>query len=111
MEQNKKSGRGGARAGAGRPRGTVDRVTIAGLLEAVERTTGQAYVDILAEDFYSARANNDGHLTMKYHNLILNKVAANLTAVEVTDSTDAMETKQAAFAAALAAISQIKQTK
>jgi hypothetical protein len=107
MEKQKKSnGHGGARANAGRPRGTTDKVTIAGLLGAIETATGQTYVELLAEDFTTAR-NMDRGLAQKYHNLILNKVAATLTAVEVTDSEDAVEAKRVAFRDALAALTQV----
>ena len=105
MEQKKKSGRGGARVGAGRPRGSVDKVTIAGLLDAIDVTSGQNYVDLLAQDFVHARAN-DRHLAAKYHNLILNKVAATLNTVEVQDTSAAVEAKAEAFAAALVALTQ-----
>ena len=100
----KKSKRGGARPGAGRPKGAVDRVTVAGLLAAIE-THGhnQTYMDMLAQDFADARAS-DRHLAMKYHNLILNKVAPTLAAVEVSDSADTLQQRQQAFQDALAVI-------
>lgn len=100
-EKIKKSTRGGARPGAGRPRGRTDRVTIEGLLQAVENRTGQPYVEILAADFADAR-NSDRHLAMKYHNLIINRVAPSLAAVEVTDSSDNLAQKRQAFEEAMA---------
>ena len=102
----KKSGRGGARPGAGRPKGSTDRVTIAGLLGAIEDTNGQTYLDILAEDFRLARTQ-DRNLTQKYHHLILNKVAATLTNVEVTESDDAVAAKALAFQDALAKLTAL----
>jgi hypothetical protein len=96
----KKDGRGGARPNAGRPKGTTDRVTIAGLLGAIEDTNGQSYLEILAEDFRAAR-DHDKNLTQKYHNLILNKVAATLSNVEVIESDDAVAAKALAFQDAL----------
>ena len=105
-ELNEKTGRpkvsrrGGARAGAGRPRGSTDKITIAGLLEAVDTTAGRPYVEVLAEDFVKARGT-DPHLAQKYHNLILNKVAATLAVVEVTETDDAVARKAEAFAEAL----------
>ena len=100
----KVSSRGGARANAGRPKGSADKFSVTALLDAVTAKTGQNYVDLLIDDFNTARANQDGHLVNKYHNLILNKLAASLTAVEVTDSQDALAQRQAAFAAAIAKI-------
>jgi hypothetical protein len=58
-------------------------------------------VEVLAEDFARARGT-DPHLAQKYHNLILNKVAATLAVVEVQESDDAMARKAEAFQAALA---------
>ena len=94
------STRGGARAGAGRPKGSTDKITIAGLLEAVDTTAGRPYVEVLAEDFVRAR-DSDPHLAQKYHNLILNKVAATLAVVEVAETDDAVARKAEAFADAL----------
>ena len=109
MEQKKKpSGHGGARPGAGRPKGSVDKVSINSLLSAIDQSSGQPYVELLAEDFVHARAN-DRHLAQKYHNLILSKVAATLTAVETTESEDAVEAKKAAFTEALQALASVKR--
>jgi hypothetical protein len=112
MEKEKKSGHGGAREGAGRRKGTTDRVTIAGLLEAVQnKANGKCYMEQLAEDFQAARVAKDTNLTMKYHNLILNKVAATLTNLEVTDSTEAVANKEAAFLKAIDLIQTVAKSK
>jgi len=100
------SSRGGARKGAGRPRGSVDRVTIAGLLNSIETQSGRTYQDMLAEDFIAARDSDRG-LAAKYHNLILNKVMATMASVEVTSSQDEVTAKQVAFAEAIAQIAGI----
>lgn len=108
MEKNKQKakpngGRGGARPGAGRPKGARENISIKQLLEALEaKSGGRDYEDILVEDFLEARMNNDTQTTLKYHNLILNKVMSNMAKIEITDSKDAIEAKQAAFAEALA---------
>ena len=98
--------RGGARANAGRPKGSVDKVTIASLLTAVETASGRPYTDLLTEDFLDARSTDRG-LAAKYHNLILNKVMATMNAVEVTNSADDVDAKTAAFTAALSKITEI----
>ena len=104
MEKQKKpNGHGGARPGAGRPKGSVDKVSINNILTAIDTTGGKSYVQALAEDFVHAR-ENDRHLAQKYHNLILSKVAATLTQVEVTENEDLVEAKAAAFQEALAAL-------
>lgn len=112
MEKAKKGNAGGARAGAGRPKGSTHTVTIAGLLEAVQaKANGQCYMEILAEDFQTARLNKDTNLTMKYHNLILNKVAATLTNIQVTDSSETVANKEAAFLKAIDLIQTVAKSK
>lgn len=111
MEKNKQTakpngGRGGARKGAGRPKGSRNSITIENLLDVLENN-GQPYENLLVEDFLEARMNRDTQLTLKYHNLILNKVMNTLAKIEVTESKDAVEAKQLAFAEALAKLTGI----
>lgn len=105
-------GRGGAKPGAGRPKGSTEQITIGGLLATLkDRSKGQNYEEILVDDFLEARKRGDTHLTVKYHNLILNKVMVHLAKIEVTDSQENIESKQLAFAEALAKLTGIKQDK
>jgi hypothetical protein len=103
------SSRGGARKGAGRPRGTRNRVTVQDLLEAIETEAGVGYEQLLVRDFLVARSGNDNHLVHKYHNLISGKILSTLATVEVSDSQDAITAKQAAFAEAIAQIAGLKE--
>lgn len=103
----KKSKRGGARPGAGRPKGTRNKVTVQDLLEAIDDHAGQTYEQLLIQDFLAARSGNDNHLVHKYHTLISNKILSTLNTVEVQDSSDVMAQKQAAFAEAIAQITGI----
>lgn len=99
----KTTGHGGSRKGAGRPKGSRDQVSIKALLDTLDRQTGgRDYEELLVEDFLQARIEGDKQTTLKYHNLILNKVMNSLAKIEVTDSKDLIEAKQAAFAEALA---------
>ena len=101
---------GGARAGAGRPKGGKNAVSINGLLEALyKKEPGKEYEDILMEDFLEARKNKDSQLVIKYHNLILNKVMTNIAKIEITDSQETINMKQLAFAEALAKLTGIKK--
>lgn len=103
-------GRGGARKGSGRPKGSVEQITVASLLETLKaNSNGKNYEELLIEDFLAARNRGDSQLTVKYHNLILNKVMVHLAKIEVTDSADAVEAKQLAFAEALAKLTGIKK--
>lgn len=99
----KKTGRGGARPGAGRKPGVKSLVTIESLLTSLEhRSGGMPYEDMLIDDFFRARQGGDPQLVIKYHNLILNKVMHTLNRVEVNDSQDAIDAKRRAFEEALA---------
>jgi len=101
-------GRGGAKPGAGRPKGSTEQVTIGGLLATLKaQANGKNYEDLLVEDFLKARINGDSQLTVKYHNLILNKVMNTIAKIEVTDSQDQIEAKKLAFAEALAKLTQM----
>lgn len=107
--RKKASTRGGYRAGAGRKKGSRDQVSIRSLLETLDKQTGgRDYEELLVEDFLASRNEGDKQTTLKYHNLILNKVMNSLAKIEVTDSQDAIAAKQAAFADALAKLTGIK---
>ena len=103
-------GRGGARKNAGRPKGIGESLTIRGLLETLHtKAKGKNYEDLLVDDFLDARDSKDRNLTLKYHNLILNKVMIHLAKIEVTDSEETIESKQLAFAEAFAKLTGIKK--
>lgn len=105
-----KKKQGGARPGAGRPKGSKNQLTIADLLTQIHAQSGQRdYEEILVEDFMKARANNDSQLMLKYHNLILNKVMNSLTKIELNEGQDAIEAKKQAFAEALAKLTGVKK--
>lgn len=112
-EQSKeKKKMGGARPGAGRKKGSRDQVSISSLLDQLhQQTGGRDYEELLVSDFLSARNEGDRQTTLKYHNLILNKVMNSLAKIEVTDSADAIQQKQAAFAEALAKLTGIREDK
>lgn len=103
MNTEKKSTRGGRRANSGRPKGSKDAVTIKGLLEALDaKSPNQSYEEMLVEDFLNIRQQGDNKMTIKYHNLILNKVLASKVSIDVTESPEVIENKRRAFAEALA---------
>ena len=85
-ETKVKGKRGGARPGSGRPKGSTEYVTIGNLLETLKiQSGGKNYEDLLVEDFLQARTRGDTQLTVKYHNLILNKVMNSLAKIEVNE--------------------------
>lgn len=104
-----KSTRGGARPGAGRKKGSQDRVTIGSLLDSFDQASGgQHYEDVLWQDFFEARASGDRTMALKYHNLILNKLAPTLVHTEI-DETTTVSNRQDAFLRALQTIGAISQ--
>lgn len=108
----KSPSRGGVRVGAGRPKGSKDRVTVTGILEALEaKTNGKTYEEILIEDFISARFSGDTQLIHKYHTLLSNKFIANLTDITVENVGDDAETKRLAFLQALDSLKLINKSK
>jgi hypothetical protein len=105
----KVASRGGARAGAGRPKGGTNSISISELLNSLEaKSNGRRYEDVLAEDFTAARLDNDRALVLKYHNLILNKVMNNLAKIEINEGADVVEAKKAAFAEAIAKLAGVE---
>jgi hypothetical protein len=105
-------GRGGARPGAGRPKGSKSQVTVAGLLEAIEnKTNGRTYEELLVEDFINARLDGDTNLTHKYHTLLSNKFVANLNEITVEDNSTMADAKQTAFLEAIKQLNNINKSK
>lgn len=101
----KSPSRGGARAGAGRPRGSGNKIVASDLLTEITRQSGgQSYHEILVEDFLRARLQDDKNLAQKYHHLISSKVLADRVDIEVNEDEDTVTAKRAAFAAAIAAV-------
>jgi hypothetical protein len=105
----KLTGKGGARPGAGRRKGSTQEISVNTLLAKLkEKSGGKDYEDLLVTDFLIARTK-DPQLTHKYHTLILGKVMNTLAKIEVTDSADAVESKKLAFADALAKLTGIEK--
>ena len=106
----KSPSRGGARAGAGRPRGSSNKIVASDVLTEIQRQSGgQDYTELLVEDFLRARVQDDKNLAQKYHHLISSKVLADRIDIEVNEDADTVTAKRTAFAAALAAVAGIAQ--
>lgn len=87
--------------GAGRPKGSGNKVTVESLLKAAEDHTGVTFAEAIVMDWAAAPPGSD--LRYKYNQLILNKVVADRHQVEVDDSTT-VESRQVAFLKALEVI-------
>ena len=106
MEKKKN---GGARPGAGRPRGSTNKVTAQDLLDAAQQIVGKPFVISLVEGYKQSIDENNNRLRVMYEKIIIDKVVADRHQVEVEESEDTVADKQAAFAAALATIIGIKK--
>lgn len=90
---NKSSERGGARPGAGRPKGTSNRITGASILRAIELKTGDTFENLLAQGYLESIENRDRQTRMQYEKLFLSKVVSDridgpleqLTAQQIND--------------------------
>ena len=93
---------GGVRRGAGRPVGSKTKISIGSILDSIERKTGGiTYDELLIEDFLNARLGDDTALVAKYHQLLLNKIVADKSEIEINNSADLVELKKQAFLDAL----------
>ena len=91
---------GGVRAGAGRPKGSPNKITGSTLLAEIE-LRDVPFAQGLAEDYIAARQTDDRHLVLKYQQMIMNKVIADRVEIDVTDQNRLLEAKRDAFRAAL----------
>ena len=79
----KKSGRGGARGGGGRKKGSTQKLSAQTILAAIE-SADKPFAEGFAEDYHQARMGDDKHLLQKYQSMILNKVIADKQEIDVT---------------------------
>lgn len=104
MNTPKNNNHGGARPGAGRPKGSGNKVNLEDLLMDIELETQMPFTRRLAINYSAAIDRSDWARVENYDRAFLNKIVADRNQVEVTDSSEALELKRAAFAAALAAL-------
>ena len=97
---------GGARPGAGRPKGSSNKISAKQLLEEAEAVIGKPFITSLMEGYLETINDGDRKHRVIYEKIIVDKVASQLLDVEVDDSATAVESKQAAFLAALAQINK-----
>ena len=100
----KSPGRGGARPGGGRPKGSTTKIKIEDLMEKIELQSGQTYAELLAHNYVSAIQRSDWNGVRDYDKAFMNKMIAEKVDIDVKDSADAVAAKSAAFAAALSTL-------
>lgn len=109
-EPERKKSWGGAREGAGRKKGSTNKISAKELLETAEQVIGKPFIVSLLEGYRDTLDDGDRKHRVVYERLILDKVAGQLLDVEVTDSEDSIASKRQAFAEAMAQIAGIKQS-
>jgi len=102
--KNKAPTRGGARAGAGRKKGSSPRYTLEDLMLQVEHHTGRTFAEQVAINYANAIGRDDHAGVRDYDKILLGKMVADRQEVVTVESEDAVEAKKAAFAEAIAAI-------
>jgi hypothetical protein len=114
MTLEKKSidtGHGGARSGAGRPKGTGNKLTAKDLLLQCEATVGKPFAVSLMEGYRDSIQDGDTKLRSTYEKIIIDKVATTMFDVEVEDNTSLIEGKQTAFIEAIKSVIAINNSK
>lgn len=111
--KNKAPSRGGARPGAGRPKGSTAMITGMTLIQAIENQSRRPFEELLAEGYEKAIQENNNKLRLEYERMILAKVVSDRTTVETIQGEDAVGERQEAFNEALKALVDIgnKNTK
>jgi hypothetical protein len=98
---------GGARPGAGRPRGSTNKITMDSLLQNLDSHLGRSYAEQIAINYASAIGRADWSGVRDYDRVLLGKVVADKLEVESTTTEDAAQAKATAFAEALVALTQV----
>jgi len=107
----KTNNHGGARPGAGRPKGSGNKIRLEDLLSEIETVTGRPYAEQLAYNYAGAISREDWTKVENYDRAFLNKIVADKSEVEISDSAEAIENKRAAFADAIRELTGLNNDK
>jgi len=99
--------RGGARPGAGRPKGSTTKVTLEDLVGHIEHHVGRSFAEQVAISYASAINRADHAGVRDYEKILLAKMVSDKTEVAVTESADLVSAKQTAFQEALAKLAAL----
>lgn len=67
---------GGARPGAGRPAGSLNKISAKSILDSIEKETGHDFVDLLAQGYHKSILEDDKNTRLQYEKMFLSKVVA-----------------------------------
>jgi hypothetical protein len=99
--------RGGARAGAGRPKGSTALITARTLLDAIENRSGQPFEELLADGYNRTIEENNTKLRVEYERMFLGKVLSDRVQMDINEAPELIEQKQLAFQEALAKLASL----
>jgi len=102
---------GGVQPGAGRPKGTHNKLSAQSILDSLEQGLGKSFSEQLTDNYIQAIATGNRDLRLQYDKLFLSKVVADKVDVSVTNSEDVIAAKQQAFAEALKAMTGLDYEK
>jgi hypothetical protein len=107
----KVTNRGGVRPGSGRKAGSTNKISAESIMASLlSHTGGIPYEELLVNDFLTARREGDTAAVLKYHQMLLNKVVADINEIKVIDASDEIESKRRAFMAALSKLTNRDDT-
>lgn len=92
---------GGAREGAGRPKGTGNKLTAKDLLDQCQAIVGKPFAVSLMEGYRDSILDGDTKTRVTYEKIIVDKVATTMLDVEVESTDDIMDSKRTAFLEAM----------
>lgn len=80
----KSPSRGGKRHGAGRPKGSSNKVSTEQLQNEMYKLLGKSYAKIVVEELQKSIVNNDTRLTQAYLAMLGNKMIADKKETDIT---------------------------
>lgn len=83
-EETPKKKFGGKQEGAGRPKGSVSKLSAQRLLDQINKTCGKPFEQLVAEGYLDSILNGDAKTRQKYETVILGKVIADKTEIDHT---------------------------
>ena len=102
---------GGARPGAGRPKGSSNKIRIEDLIDSIENRSGMSYPEQVAANYVSAITREDWARVENYDRALLNKIVADKNDITVEDVGETIKAKESAFQEAISAIMSINKGK
>tara|TARA_R110000772_G_scaffold246111_2_gene359725 strand:+ start:122 stop:484 length:363 start_codon:yes stop_codon:yes gene_type:complete len=98
--------RGGVREGAGRPKGSTNKMSAQTLLDTIAtKFAGKSFEENIAEGYFNAVADGDRKMRFEYERLLLGKLVSEKTAVEIEGDLISTEDRMSILANVMRAMS------